>query len=326
MYSKLKEAHLVGKFTSALSRPVLDLGHCGSRGESSVKPQNDSEEEDLGMGVFAEDRTPAQEEALRKLTAALRESGVLRSRDTGLDLVRFLRARSFDVPKAKSMYEAMVEWRREIGADTIKETFHFPERKLIKELYPHFHHKTDKLGQPVYIERLGRLQLEELLKITTLDRMLMYHIKEWEILIDWKFPACSKKAGRTINQSLTILDLKGVTLKHMSKHMRHFVQRISKVDQDYYPEYLGKMVIINAPTTFKAIWSIIKPWLDKRTQKKIEVHGSNYAHRLLDLVDHKNLPEFLGGSCQCPGGCENSDAGPWNDVPFQPTFYEATKA
>ncbi|KAH9301993.1 hypothetical protein KI387_013576 [Taxus chinensis] len=321
MYSKLKEAHLVGKFASALSRPVLDLGHC--RGESSVKPQEDSEEEEFNMGVAAEDRTPAQDEALKKLTGSLRESGVLRSRDNEHDLLRFLKARSFDVGKAKAMYEAMLEWRKETGADTIIETFQFPERKLTKELYPHFHHKTDKLGRPVYIERLGQLQVEELLKITTFDRMLLYHIKEWEILIDWKFPACSKKAGRTINQSLTILDLKGVTLKHMSKHVRHFVQRISKVDQDNYPEYLGKMVIINAPTTFKAIWSVIKSWLDKRTQKKIEVHGSNYAHRLYELVDHKNLPEFLGGSCQCPGGCENSDAGPWDDVPFQPTFYEA---
>ncbi|XP_057839055.1 SEC14 cytosolic factor isoform X2 [Cryptomeria japonica] len=208
MYSKLKEVHLVGKFTSALSRPVLDLGHC--RGESSVKPQEDSEEEELSMGLATEDRTPAQEEALKKLTMVLRETGLLRSRDNQQDLMRFLRARSFDVGKAKTMYEAMVEWRKEIGVDAIKETFQFPERKLTKQLYPHFHHKTDKLGRPVYIERLGQLQLEELLKITTFDRMLLYHIKEWEILIDWKFPACSKKAGRTINQSLTILDLKGV--------------------------------------------------------------------------------------------------------------------
>lgn len=52
--------------------------------------------------------------------------------------------------------------------------------------------------------------MDELLKITTMDRMLMYHVKEWEVLIDWKFPACSKKSGTYISQSLTILDLKGV--------------------------------------------------------------------------------------------------------------------
>eukprot|EP01018_Ginkgo_biloba_P018134 Gb_24649 [translate_table: standard] len=270
--------------------------------------------------------TADQEESLNRFRSALGGEGLIRKTHTDQDLLRFLRARSFDVAKAKTMYETMLQWRIEIGADAIIEIFNFPEQKKMKEFYPHFHHKTDKLGRPVYIERLGKLQLDELLKITTMERMLLYHIKEWEILIDWKFPPCSKNAGRTINQSLTILDLKGVTMKHMSKQVRQFIQKISRVDQDYYPEYLGKMIIVNTPTTFKAIWAMIKPWLDKRTQKKIEVHGSNFTHKLLELVDSENLPEFLGGSCQCSGGCELSDAGPWNNGLYHvSSFYDNGK-
>ncbi len=103
--------------------------------------------------------------------------------------------------------------RIEVGVvRSVWQTFQFPERDAIKELYPHFHHKTDKMGRPVYIERLGQLQVDELLKVTTMDRMLLYHVKEWEILIDWKIPACSKKAGTNISQTLTILDMKGVVL------------------------------------------------------------------------------------------------------------------
>lgn len=278
-----------------------------------------------GNSLPPEELSPPQHDSLSRFRQSLLENGLLRHPDTDADLLRFLRARSFDVPKAKAMYEAMVEWRNEIGADTIIQTFQFPERKAVKALYPHFHHKTDKLGRPVYIESLGQLQLDEILKITTMDRMLLYHIKEWEILINWKFPACSKRAGRTISQSLTILDLKGVTMKTMNKQVRTFIQKVTKIDQDYYPEYLGKMLIVNAPTTFIAIWAMIKPWLDKRTQKKIEVHGSSFISRLLELVEADNLPEFLGGHCQCLEGCENSDAGPWKDVPFA-QCYDAPKA
>lgn len=260
--------------------------------------------------------TPPQQDALRKLRQILQENGSLRQNDSDQDLLRFLRARSFDVSKASAMYEAMLKWRKDIGADTIKELFRFPERKAAKEMYPHFHHKTDRLGRPVYVERYGQLHLEDLLKITTLDRLLLYHVKEWEILIDWKFPACSKAAGRPISQSLTILDLKGVTMKHINKQVRQFIQKITRIDQDYYPEHLGRMLIINAPSSFKTMWQLVKPWLDKQTQKKIEVHGSNFTSKLLELVDRENLPEFLGGSCRCPKGCENSDAGPWNEFPF----------
>lgn len=90
------------------------------------------------------------------------------------------------------------------------QTFAFPEKDKVKQYYPHYHHKTDKQGRPLYIEQLGVLKLDELLKVTTLERMLLYHVQEWEVLIETKFPACSKKAKTSINSSLTVLDLKGV--------------------------------------------------------------------------------------------------------------------
>ncbi|KAH7299879.1 hypothetical protein KP509_24G034600 [Ceratopteris richardii] len=310
MLSKLRDTHFI------TSRPVLDLCHCGS------SHKDDSSSFCDGGDARPEDLSPRHRESLQSFRDCLQDQGLLAKNVSDADLLRFLRARSFDIGKATLMYEAMLEWRNKVDADKIIESFQFPERRAIKELYPHFHHKTDKFGRPIYIERLGHLQLDEILKITTMDRMLTYHIKEWEILINWKFPACSKKAGRQIMQSLTILDVKGVAMKAMNKQVRSFIQKISKIDQDYYPEYLGKMFIVNAPTAFKAVWAVIKPWLDKRTQRKIEVHGSNFTPKLLELVDSENLPEFLGGTCHCTEGCESSDAGPWKEIPFV-QYYDA---
>ncbi|MCO5601271.1 hypothetical protein L7F22_055390 [Adiantum nelumboides] len=332
--SSMGSKHSESKRGVALARPVLDLCQCTSAGikEDEVSAVVHAHTHVMGIArivdsslIASEDEnalTDAQQDALQKLRGSLRERGSLQTRTTDADLLRFLRARSYDAAKARTMYEAMLEWRRDIEADTIIETFKFPERKATKESYAHFHHKTDKCGRPIYIERYGQLQIEDLLRVTTLDRLLLYHIKEWEILINCKFPACSRVAGRPILQSLTILDLKGVTMKHLNKQVRHFIQKITRIDQDYYPEYLGKMLIINAPSSFKAMWQLIKPWLDKDTPKKIEVCGSNYSAKLLELVDRENLPEFLGGTCQCQGGCENSDAGPWNDYLYKPYLEE----
>lgn len=41
--------------------------------------------------------------------------------------------------------------------------------------------------------------------------------------------------------------------------------------QDYYPELMWKCVIVNAPTTFRIIWGMVKYLMDARTQAKIEV-------------------------------------------------------
>ncbi|CAK9270140.1 unnamed protein product [Sphagnum jensenii] len=281
-----------------------------------------SGEEDT-MSVHPEDLMQSQQETLHRFRVILTEEGLIRKRDDDNYLLRFLRARASILRKLRPYLDLML-----MLIPMWQQTFQFPEREAIKELYPHFHHKTDKMGRPVYIERLGQLQVDELLKTTTMDRMLLYHVKEWETLIDWKIPACSKMAGTCISQTLTILDMKGLTMRHMNKQVRNFIQKITKVDQDFYPEYLGKMFIVNAPTAFKAMWAVVRPWLDKRTQKKIEVHGPNFSSKLLELVDSENLPVFLGGSCCCPGGCENADAGPWNESTYQnkQTFDESLKS
>lgn len=76
---------------------------------------------------------------------------------------------------------------------------------------------------------------------------------------------------------------------------------------------MGQLAIVNAPSTFTLIWSIIKPWLSKETVEKIDILGSNYQDVLLSLVDKENLPTILGGGCECEGGCEYSFAGPWKE-------------
>ena len=77
---------------------------------------------------------------------------------------------------------------------------------------------------------------------------------------------------------------------------------------------MGKIVIINAPSSFTFIWSVVKPWLAKETAAKVDIHGSNYRDALLSLVDAENLPSEFGGSCTCHangGQCHLSSAGPW---------------
>ena len=64
---------------------------------------------------------------------------------------------------------------------------------------------------------------------------------------------------------------------------------------------------------FSIAWKVIKPWIDERTQKKITIEGSKYQKKLLELVEPQNLPEFLGGTCNCYGGCLSCDPGPWRD-------------
>jgi hypothetical protein len=108
------------------------------------------------------------------------------------------------------------------------------------------------------------------------------------------------------------MDLKGVGITSIPS-VYSYVRQASEIMQNYYPERLGKMYIINAPWGFSNAFSIVKGFLDPVTVNKIYVLGSAYKSELLSQVPPENLPVEFGGSCNCEGGCELSDQGPWQN-------------
>lgn len=177
----------------------------------------------------------------------------------------------------------------------------------------------------MYIEQLGKIDITAIQKITSDDRMLQNLVVEYEKMADPRLPACSRKSGYLLETSCSILDAKGVGLTSIPS-VYGYLQRTSAISQNYYPERLGKMYIINAPWGFSSAFSVVKKFLDPVTVAKIHILGSGYEKELLAQVPRENLPKIFGGTCECEGGCEFSDPGPWREPEFtKPAKWELEK-
>lgn len=92
-------------------------------------------------------------------------------------------------------------------------------------------------------------------------------------------------------------------IQHLNREGLRYFKTVLNVAQDNYPEMAGNVYVVNAPWVFNAIWKIVKPWLKPATLDKITILGHNFKERLLEDFDADQLPVFLGGTCECEGGC-----------------------
>lgn len=249
-----------------------------------------------------------QQVVLAHFRAHLEEHDLIHDGDTiGTDdwtLTRFLHARQFDVEAAAKMWADCQHWRKTVcgvGIDELYEQMNptdFPERREVFQYWPMWFHKTDKEGRPLSIQRYGKVDIPALYNTITPDRFWTYILTSAERIPREVVPAASKRAGKQVNGIFLIIDLKGYSLGQFWQ-MKGIAKDAFQVSQDYYPEMPAKFLIVNAPTTFTMIWSVLKRWLAPQTLEKMDVCGSDYKKVLLEHVSEENLPEDLGGTCQC---------------------------
>lgn len=171
------------------------------------------------------------------------------------------------------MWAEMLNWRKEHAVDSILQDFVYDEYEEVWHYYPHGYHGVDKEGHPVYIERLGKVEASKLMRATTVERFLKYHIQGFEKTFAEKFTACSITAKRNIDNTTTIFDMHGVNWMNFGKVAHDLVMRMQKIDGDNYPETLHQIYIVNAGSGFKLIWNTAKSFLDLRATAKMNLYN-----------------------------------------------------
>ena len=132
----------------------------------------------------------------------------------------------------------------------------------------------------------------------------------------------TRKHGR-LYKAISVLDFNGFNLtRGNDSRFSKIIGDSSKLAEKLFPQLLGRTIFINTPSYFYWTFALIKPLMSARAVEKMvfcpakgDIAACPYLSRNLDL---DKVPTFLGGSCNCVGGCiggvPNSQTSPINQI------------
>ncbi|XP_059149156.1 SEC14-like protein 2 [Physella acuta] len=229
-------------------------------------------------------------------------------------LLRWLRARKFDLNKSEAMLRNHIKWRAVNNVDTILEDFEPPE--VMQKYYTGGLFGQDKEGALLWIDPNGYIDMKGILM--SMRKQDVIKSKIWLLEEIYRlFELKTKEQGRRVDQMVIIFDLEKFGLKHLWKPGVDVFTEIVATFEDHYPETLKKTFVINAPKIFPIAYNLLRPFLSEETHRKVTICGSNFREVLLHHIDPDQLPQHWGGTCVDPDGNPRcpSKINPGGEVP-----------
>ncbi|XP_046560248.1 SEC14-like protein 2 [Haliotis rubra] len=212
-------------------------------------------------------------------------------------VLRWLRARSFDLKKSETMIRNDYAWRKQIGADTIREDFKLPE--VLQKYYIGGFCGYDNEGCPVWYEPFGHIDLKGVLRSVKKMEIMKMKVQQMEKIYHY-FRTAEEKGHKVPAQIIIVFDLDKFSMKHLWKPGVDVMCDLITMFEDHYPETLKSSYIINAPRIFPIAYNLFRPFLSEGTVMKVQILGSNYKEVLARNIPPQELPIYYGGSKNDP--------------------------
>ncbi|NWY76219.1 S14L2 protein, partial [Erithacus rubecula] len=205
-------------------------------------------------------------------------------------LLKWLRARSFDLPKAEAML------RKVRGASCF-----WGDPAVIRKYMSGGMCGYDREGSPVWYEIIGPMDAKGLLFSASKQDLIKNKFRDCELLRH-ECEQQTEKLGKKIEMVMMVYDCEGLGLKHLWKPAVDTYGEILSMFEENYPESLKRLFIVKAPKLFPVAYNLVKHFLSEDTRKKVVVLGSNWKEVLQKYIDPSQIPVEYGGTLTDPDG------------------------
>lgn len=197
-------------------------------------------------------------------------------------LDRYLRARNYDIVKARKMLEASIAWRQSYRPDLIAtkqlDTLKFESSTAKMFVLPH----ADAHKRSIIVMRTG---LENSRDAVGKVANLVYTLE---------------RASRTAEQAggeryVVIVDYTVGKISLSTLPGISLMKETTNILQGHYPERLDCMILVQAPAIFHTMFKIVKPLIDAKTKDKIHFVQTCAEVANVANMDRAALPIDFGG-------------------------------
>jgi len=211
-------------------------------------------------------------------------------------LSRFLVARGGSVAEAAKQYRSAMAHRARVGADSLLATYTPPA--ALRMCFPTGFTGLDRAGFPVLVERIGAIDLVGMQAAVGTEEFLKWVVWYHEGQERAMRAACGPggDAARNRHKMTCIIDMGGLSMRHLNAGTLGVVQRRARLEEDTYPEVVKRVFLINCPAIFSTVWSVVKVFVDPGTLAKFSLLGSDFLPTLSQFVPPAAIPAYLGGT------------------------------
>lgn len=250
--------------------------------------------------LAAEELSPLSEieQALAdKCIAALEPAQRLKL--TQVDIITTIRGYQTYVPREEETikaFKAICKWRDDSDYCSFLRK-RLANDELFYKYWPEYVYGADKYGHQVIGTEFNHIDTDKMLEMDQ-DALLILAGQKMTSLLHYKQERAAENKEQRYKHNF-VINIEGLGMALLGGSKGSFIKRLIGVSGNFFPESVWKIYVVNAPFLFRAVWTVVKPWVHPITVAKVNIFGSP-KDAIKKMIENglapDQVPEFAGGT------------------------------